>query len=162
MKITGILILSGFFAVSSCTQNEKEGNSKSVVKTVVPKIIENVSYDQLIGVWEVTEQRKDPQIKGVQPHPMEDGILYAFHENGRFMTTSMGIDYLKDVFGFLGMKVTVKEGKIKSTEKSDLYDNQWGKNGIEIYKINQSELVLKFKTFKQYENPYLYLEKIKI
>lgn len=146
----------------ACSQPEPKKETKTEVKAEEPKILESVTYDQLIGVWKVTEQRKDPKTKGVKPHPMEDGIIYGFHENGRFMTSSLGLDYVKDMFGTLGMQVKVEGGKIKSAEKSDIFDNQWGENGIEIYLVNDKELVIKFKTFKKYDNPYMYLEKVKL
>lgn len=130
----------------SCTQvNEKSMTNKKVILEN-PKVVENADFNDIIGIWEQVEKRKHPKEKGVHDLKGSHPIIFAFNENTKFMTSSLGIDYVKEMYGSLGVKVFIEKGIIKSLEYNKLYENMWGK-GIEIYKLENDSLILKYKSY---------------
>lgn len=119
-----------------------EQNSKIEPKAEF-KPVTDVTYDQLIGIWEIKEIRKDPNVSGEKPGMMDKGILFGFNKKGMLSTTSLGLEYFKGIWKEMGMLVKVNNGEICSADSSQIFKEQWG-GCIPVFLINKNELVLKY------------------
>lgn len=107
------------------------------------KPVGSVTYDQLIGIWEIKEVRKDPNIAGEKPGMMDKGILFGFNKKGMLSTSSLGLQYFKTSWEDIGMLVNVSNGEICSADSNVVFNEQWG-GCISVFLINKNELVLKY------------------
>lgn len=125
-----------------------------------PEILTSATYEKLVGIWQITEERSHPEQKGKVPGMMHKGVLFGFHENGKFATTSMGLEQMKETFGDLGVKVIVDKGMIVSEEPNDIFKMQW-KEGLAIYLLNEDELVLKHDGPGSNKDTFYYFKRVK-
>lgn len=162
--LTAIAITYLFLSCSSESEaagkNDSQPSANEQNSAKKPELLKTANYKQLIGIWELKEERTNPSEKGKEPGRMNNGILFAFHENGKFMSSSMGKDYVEDAWGTMGSTVIVKEGEITTEKPDKIFEMQW-EGGIWIYDLTTTEMVLKYSAMgANNENIYYYFQKI--
>jgi hypothetical protein len=118
---------------------EENPNKNSKFKPV------DVTLEQLVGAWEITEIRTDPAVKGRKPTKGEMPFDIGFTGDGEMSTLPTEIDLSSDL-NFIETKIAIEKGAIFPSKKYMKFEVQLG-DALEVLLINDKELVLRSRGF---------------
>jgi hypothetical protein len=167
MLKSSFLIAAGLF-LFSCSSTPSPETSAPPQQAAVqeepakpaPEVLKTATYDQLVGIWKLTEERTHPLEKGTPPRSMNSGIMFGFHENGRFISSSLGMEYMEEALGLLGAEVVVKDGVILSKNGDEMFAEQWGK-GLTIYALGPDEMVIQYNILQNSDDKISLFQRVK-
>lgn len=112
-----------------------------------PALLSSAKYEQLVGIWKLVEERSHPAEKGEKPFSTRSEVLFGFDKGGKFVTSSLGMDYVEGAMGVLGTAVVVKDGIIQPGQPDEMFTDQWG-DGLKVYALSEDELIMQYSTMK--------------
>lgn len=159
---TSIFALAILFTACN-TPSDSTGDSStkdnSAAETIIDAPTVNVTPEQLVGIWEITEIRSNPNVKGSAPDMMNKGIIFGFTDDARMSTTSLGIEYMRESLEYSTMGYMIEKGVIRSIDDNSIFELQWGEEGIRVVKIGNDELCLWYKMLGSKKDKYAYLKR---
>lgn len=139
---------------------EKEDDSKPTQKVLVDAPTVDVRPEQLTGIWEITETRTHPDVKGTEPDMFNQKMIFGFTNDARMSTTSLGLDYMKKNLDYSTINYIVEKGVIRSVDDNAIFKMQWGEEGIRVVKIGKNELCLWYSLLGSKKDLYAYFKRV--
>ncbi len=157
-QLTLLLLLAS--CTSSLETEEKKVDSNQTPKVLIDAPTVDVTNEQLAGIWEITETRSNPDVKGTEPDLFNAKMIFGFTKDGRMSTTSLGLDYMKKTLDYSTIKYIVDKGVITSADDNAIFKMQWGEEGIRVVKIGKDELCLWYNLLGSKKDLYAYFKRV--